>query len=161
MHIDAEPHGNRRWHESIAKYGGNSWEIPDQVFQDYLVMARKIREHIDAAPNGEGFEFSAAIGHWYHEETKRGHLHGGNADNLCELFDFLVPMIYDGVGHDARQLIECSEPEMQECPLVVGASPMEYQTYGKMMEAVDAVMKHYGKHPNFRGVSLFHSGMLP
>lgn len=155
IHIDAEPHADPAW-------ASGSWEVRDAIFQDYLLLLAKIRVIIDEYNTcGLDLEYSAAIGHWYHDATLRGELSNGTAARLNEYLDVLVPMIYDGCGQDAWGLVQDSEPEMAEAPVAVGIGMHEYPSAKALLWTADAVAGYYGREPNFRGMCIFHAGQLP
>ncbi|MHA1372380.1 MAG: hypothetical protein ACTSRA_21990 [Promethearchaeota archaeon] len=164
VHIDTEPHVNIRWASA------SNWSQRNEVFQDWLSLLGKIRQYVDVnyfntsdLDNKSGiddFEFSAAIGHWYHDRSETGDLAGGSAAELHDFLDFIVPMVYDGIGRTAAEIIDAVEPEMSQAPVVIGVGGSEFESNEDMMDVLDTVTAYFESNANFLGTCIFHAGLI-
>ncbi len=152
VHIDTEPHALPEWADM-------SWADRETVMQQYVALLGKIRTVL--GPKGSAVEFSAAIGWWYNEEAVAGHLPSGAVAMLAQSLDVLVPMVYDGVGGSAADIMGRAEDEVQAAPTLIGMGAQELGTYANVAATAHALARNFVGSAPYLGTSVFGYDKLP
>ncbi len=160
IHLDVEPHILPEWTEL-------DWGANEKIMQQYINLLKKTKSQItiQALPKPVTsqikFELSSAIGWWYNEQAKAGNLPSGDAKILMAHLDFIVPMVYDGVGKSVSDIIQRVSDEIQEAPTMIGLDPKNFSTLKTLLASVEQLNnKHFYANKNYKYVCLFDYASL-
>jgi hypothetical protein len=130
LHIDCEPHGIReddnhpKSNYSEYSFPWSNDTDPDDDVDDtdydnnntimgyYCNLLSAIRDEIDE--NRPGFEFSAAIGYWYHDKYQNELGEFFSIGQYAEYVDTLVPMCYGDPPSDVGASANSIKDELDE-----------------------------------------------
>jgi GH18 family chitinase len=163
IHIDTEPHTLQQWSQT-------DWVVNENLMQQYVQLIKTIKEQITlkqmaaSAISGKPFGLSAAVGWWYNEQFKSGNLPSGSAKNLCAYLDFIVLMVYDGVGKTVEDIIQKSSDEIEGAKTTIGIDPRNFSSLSALNNAVDKINNLYINNPtyakNYNSVCFFEYAAL-
>ena len=148
IHIDTEPHALEEWKEA-----GDDWTRRELLMAQYVQLLSKIRHALDKSD--VDLEFSASIAWWYNERADSGDLPSGDAVLLATYLDCLAPMVYDGIGGTAEEIIKSASDETAEAKTLIGMGVHEFDTYIDLMNVIKQVNHHFAEYENYQGVSIF------
>jgi hypothetical protein len=156
VHLDAEPHV---LFQGKGKRTDADWAANEALMQQYGELLaqtfRQVRESGLKGISNRPLSLSAAVAWWHNERAKDGHLPSGAVKTLTRYLDFVVPMVYDGIGGSAADVARRVDDELAEAPTLVGVARKEYPSDDALRTAISALNERYAASPNFRGVSVF------
>jgi len=156
IHLDAEPHV---LFQGKGERTAGDWAANEALMKQYLALveqtSRQVRTSGLQGFSRQPLRLSAAIAWWYNERAKDGSLPSGSARQLGKSLDFVVPMVYDGIGGSAADVIRRVDDELESVPTMVGVARKEYPTEEALQSAIGKLNERYGPNPNFQGISIF------
>jgi hypothetical protein len=156
IHLDAEPH---MLFQGKGERTAADWAANEALMKQYSALleqtSRQVQERGLKGLSGQPLRLSAAIAWWYNERAKDGPLPSGSAKLLGKSLDFVVPMVYDGIGGSAADVIRRVDDELQAVPTVIGVARKEYPSEEALQSAIEKLNERYSASPNFQGVCVF------
>jgi hypothetical protein len=146
IHIDYEPH-------ALDEYNDDT---KDALMQQYKQIIRNVANIVKP----ENLLYSAAVPWWWPAVTINGELTDVRGYDLVnnEGFDFVVPMLYDGAGNTAEQIIRNSHGYLHDnVSTVTGIRYTDHK--GNFQNVLNMVTSNLSTDPktksNYLGVSIF------
>lgn len=161
IHLDAEPHTHPIWKKTRAtSTTPTDWRVREGLMKQYLRLIKKTERQIKGSRlplnnSGKSFQFSAATGWWYDEQARNGNIPSAKASTLGSYLDFLVPMVYDGKGEYAEEIIRCVKNVIKDAPTMIGVAVKEFPDFSEFAKAVHIVESRCESSKNYRGVCIF------
>lgn len=156
VHLDAEPHV---LFQGKGARTPEDWSANEALMQQYVELlaqtSRQVRESSLKGRSHQPLRVSAAIAWWYNERAKDGNLPSGAARTLGKYLDFVVPMVYDGIGGSAADVSRRIDDELADVPTMIGVARKEYPSQEALDTAIRSLNEQYGQRPTFRGISIF------
>jgi hypothetical protein len=156
VHLDAEPHVLFRGGENRT---ADDWAFNEGLMKQYVELlakaSQKVRESGVTAASGRPLQLSAAVAWWYNERARDGRLPSGAAVLLGRHLDFVVPMVYDGIGGSSADVIRRVSDELTAVPTMIGLARKEFKRDEDLQQAIRALDEKYRDNPRYRGVSIF------
>ncbi|MCC2671675.1 MAG: hypothetical protein K0Q72_4146, partial [Armatimonadetes bacterium] len=125
----------------------------------YLALVTRVSVQVKAGglplKAGRPFQLSAAVAWWYNERAKDGRLPSGAAAALGKHLDFIVPMVYDGIGGSAEDVIRRVSDELETTPTMIGLARKEFNSSAALQQTIRALDEKYRANPRYRGISIF------
>jgi hypothetical protein len=156
IHLDAEPHVDFRGGENRT---AEDWAFNEGLMKQYLALVTRVSVQVKAGglplKAGRPFQLSAAVAWWYNERAKDGRLPSGAAAALGKHLDFIVPMVYDGIGGSAEDVIRRVSDELETTPTMIGLARKEFNSSAAFQQTIRALDEKYRANPRYRGISIF------
>jgi hypothetical protein len=155
IHLDVEPHAHDNWSTS-------NWSQNNEIFDNWLSLINTIHVRITTynQNTSNSLKLSAAVGYWYNERFLSGILNNGSVAILHQYLDFIVPMVYGGIGKDANDIISKVNDEINVAPTVVGIGHDEFSTTTVLEQTIRDVDAHFQNYTTYEGIAFFHSEYL-
>ena len=152
IHSDCEAHG--------------SYKPINESFPLWLELNKKIRKIINNSTIP--LFFSQAVGWWYPKKTIEGDIFGGRGYELVnnELFDFVVPMIYDGTGETVDIIYDRTLGYLNDNAMVmsgIGFFELGNNTItlrNSSFNLQNKILKNSFYSQFFMGTSVFHNKIM-
>ncbi|ORX85589.1 hypothetical protein BCR32DRAFT_290573 [Anaeromyces robustus] len=152
--IDCEPHAEKTWDNGTL-------EDRNILFDKYLEVIAQGRKAInDFKPN---ITYSGAVSAWYVTDAKNNELKHGRGYDLVnkDMFDIVIPMMYDGSGDTVEEVIEYSENYFTDkVTTIIGLSVKEWD-YNEFSNIIEQVKNRKKGNKYFNGIAIFGNHLYP
>lgn len=100
-------------------------------------------------------------GWWYSRKSEDGTYPELGLGTFRKNSSKLIPMVYDGIGSTAEDIIWRVDPDMKRIPVQIGVGAHEFTDWASLKSVLDELDVTYRNEPNYRGTIIFHSAILP